>query len=349
MKKLVLLCGVAMLVFASSAAFAAKTYEINFPSPYFDRHPTVVRVFKPWTQEMDKLSKGQLKITYFAPNTVCPEPEIMDSVAKGSIEMGGNSWNRNAGRLTMGEVSQIPMLSRSPRAFAMAWWDVSQKYPQYAPEFQKDIKLLFVWASALTQVHTTKKPVRKLEDIKGLKFIGWTPPSLEYIKVLGGIPMFQSSADTYLALERGMADGVFCPIAPLRSQKLTDILKYHTIVDLALSPFWGGMNRALFDSMPADLQKLLLDNTGLEFSGVAAQSLEDGANEDIEWIRKQGKAEIILLSDAERARWTTALAPLKDSTIKKVVASGYSEKEVLTVYDYFIERIAYHTENSLKK
>ncbi len=349
MKKLALLCGIAIFVFASSAAFAAKTYEMNFPGPYFDRHPTVVNVFKPWTKEMSKASKGRLEITYFAPNTVCPEGEIMDSVAKGSVEMGGNTFNRNAGRLAMGEMGQIPMLSRSPKAFAMAWWDVCQKYPQHFPEFQQDIKLLFVWASALTQVHTTKKPVRKMEDFKGLKFIGWTPTSLEYIKLLGGIPMFQSGADTYLALERGMADGVFCPIAPLRSQKLTDILKYHTIADMALSPFWGGINRKLFDSMPADLQKLINDSTGLEFSGITAQSLEDGAIEDLEWIRKQGKAEIIQLSDAERARWAAAMSPMKETALKKVVGYGFAEKDALAVYDYFVERIAYHTEHSLKK
>lgn len=347
MKKLVLTLSTLVLVLSvAGSAIAAKTYEMNFPGPYFDRHPTVVRVFKPWAKEMDKLSNGQLDITYFAPNTVCPEAEIMDSVAQGSVEMGGNTFNRNVGRLSMAEMAQLPMLTRYPRVFSMAWWDVCQEYPQHFPEFQKDIKLLFVWASALSQLHTTKKPIHKLEDIKGMKIIGWTPVNLEFIKLMGGIPMFQSSADTYLALERGMADGVMCPFAPLRSQKLTDILRYHTVIDIGLSPFWGGINRELYDSLPANLQKLLVDSTGLEFSGIAAQSLEDGANEDIEWIRQQGKAQVIVPSEAELERWAQALTPMKDVAIKKVVANGYTEQEANAVYDYFLQRIAYHEEHS---
>lgn len=351
MRKLVRILSTQLLSFAlvialGCTAFASDVYEMNFPGPYFDRHPTVLKVFKPWAKEMEKLSKGQLEITYFSPNTVCPEGEIMDSVAQGTVEMGGNTFNRNAGRLTMAEMAQLPMLTKHPRVFAMAWWDVCTQFPQYFPEFQKDIKLLFVWSSALTELHTTKKPVRKLEDLKGMKIIGWTPVNLELIKLLGAIPMYQSGPDTYLALERGMADGVMCPVAPLRSQKLTDILKYHTVVDLTLSPFWGGINRDLFDSMPTNLQKLLVAQTGIEFSGFAAQSLEDGANEDLEWIRKQGKAEVIDLDAAELQRWGQALIPMKDIAIKKVIGNGYTAEDANIVYNYFVERIAYHEKNS---
>lgn len=339
-----ILCG---LLLASSLlgspveTFSAE-YELNFIAPYFDRHPTVVNVFRPWIKELADKTGGALEISYYAPNTICPEPEIMDSVAQGVVDMGGNTFGRNAGRLVITEVAQVPMLNKYPKTSAMAWWDVTQKYPQYFPEFEKDIKLLFVWTSALTQIHTMKKPVRTLEDLKGMKIIAWNSNSMETLKALGAVPMLQSSADTYLALERGMADGLLAPFAPLRSQKLTELLKYHTVCDLALSPFWGGINRDTYDGLPENLRKALDDSTGLEFSGTVGQSLEDGADVDVEWIREQGRSELIVLDAAERARWKDATSSMLDEAVRKAAAAGIPADKAREVFDYYGERIAHY-------
>ncbi len=340
-KSLSVLCLLALALSFALPAVAAE-HELNFTTPYFDRHPTVINGFKPWIEEIFKKTGGKVGITYFAPNTICPEAEITDSVAQGTVDMGGNTFGRNAGRLLITEMGQLPMTNRSPRTTAMAWYDVTQKFPQLFPEFQKDVKLLFCWSSALVQLHTTKKPVRKMEDLKGLKIIAWNSTTLEYIRLLGGTPMLQSNADTYLALERGMADGVMAPVAPLRSQKLTDILRYHTICDISLSVFWGGMNMKTYSDLPADIRKVFDETTGVEFSGKIAQTLEDGANADMEWIRQQGKAEIITLDSAELARWKKALEPVMDISLKKLAAGGISEKDGRDVYNYYMERLVHY-------
>ena len=62
------------------------------------------------------------------------------------------------------------------------------------------------------------------------------------IKALGANPIDSKPVDTYLALERGMADGVICPIAPMRAFKITDAAKHHTILNLGVDAFWAGMN-----------------------------------------------------------------------------------------------------------
>ncbi len=341
-----IMCGLALvlLLLPAHLAAAAGEYSLNFTTAYFDRHSTVTNVFKPWIKQLSDKTGGKLEITYFPPNTICPEPEILDSVAAGAVDMGGNTFTRNTGRMILAEMGQMPMLSKSPRVASMAMYDAVHKYPQYFPEFQKDIKVMFIWSSALVQVHTTKKPIRKLEDFKGMKLIAWTTGSLDMAKLLGAIPMMQSNADTYLALERGMADGLITAIAPLRSQKLTDILRYHTICDLSLSPFWAGINRKTYEALPAPLRKSLDDSTGLAFSGIVGQSLEDGAKADLEWIKQQGKAEIITLSDAERERWKKQLEkPMLEISLKKMVEGGIEEKAALEFYNYYKERIAYYS------
>lgn len=151
--------------------------------------------------------------------------------------------------------------------------------------------------------------------------------------------MQMSNADTYLALERGMADGVITAVAPLRSQKLTDILRFHTITNINCTPFWCGMNRDLYEEMPAELQKVIDDNTGRAFSDAVGKSLDDSTAADLKWIQDQGKAEIIVLNDAERARWAKVLEPLMDITVKKLVKAGLSEEKAKSMIQFYSDRV----------
>ena len=67
----------------------------------------------------------------------------------------------------------------------------------------------------------------------------WDAGSIRFVKALGANPLQVTPPDTYLALERGMADGVFCPLAPMYSYKVTEVTSHHTFLNLAVSPFWG--------------------------------------------------------------------------------------------------------------
>ena len=123
MKKKYLLPGLVMALLLTvaglSPAFAAAEYELNFAGPYFDRHTTVVNVFQPWTQELKEKTGGRLEVTYFAPNTICPEPEILSSVEMGTVDMRGNNFGRNPGRLTLAELVLAPMPNESPHSTAL--------------------------------------------------------------------------------------------------------------------------------------------------------------------------------------------------------------------------------------
>ena len=304
------------------AAKEAKTYELSFTSDYMDKHPTVRNAFQPWAKLVEERSRGRVKITYFNPNTLAPAKDAYDSTVSGVIDIGAGYCGLNPGKFPLNEAMELPMIVPSSEAGSLLTWALYNRFPDWRQEY-KDVKMLWQWASATYQLHTTKKSVQTLEDLKGLKIIGWSPLLLEMMRALGANALQISPTDTYLALQRGMADGVICPLAPVRSYKISDATKYHTIVDLNVGPFWAGMNADVWKSLPSDLQRIIGETTGVDLARESGKTLDQGAAEDSKWLKAQGHT-FYVLPDSEKAKWLEQLNYLPKEWVKKMEGKGYT-------------------------
>lgn len=314
-------CILIAMGFSPAAWAGEKVYKLNFSSIYMDKHPTVQNAFLPWAKQVEQLSQGRLKITYFNPNTLAPAKDAYDSTVFGIMDIGGGFCGLNPGKFPLNEAIEMPMIAPSAEAGSLVTWDLYQKFPQWQKEY-KDVKMLWQWASATFQLHTTNKLVKQTDDLKGMKIIGWSPKALEIIKSLGANPIQIDPTDTYLALQRGMADGVICPLAPVRSYKISDAAKYHTIIDVNVGPFWAGMNKDLWNELPADLQKILVETTGSKMAAASGRTLDAGAAADARWMKAQGH-QFYVLSDDEKKVWFAKLQTMHKSWIKKMESKGY--------------------------
>jgi TRAP-type C4-dicarboxylate transport system substrate-binding protein len=150
------------------------------------------------------------------------------------------------------------------------------------------------------------------------------------IRRLGANAIDGKPADTYLMLERGIADGVLCPLAPLRSFKITDAAKHHTIINLSAGGFWAGMNQAKWNGLPPDLQKLIGESTGDKMAQLCGKTLDEGTIQDVQWM-KEKKHTFYVLSPAEKEKWKERLRPIVDEWLKKMEQKGY--KNVREIYE----------------
>jgi TRAP-type C4-dicarboxylate transport system substrate-binding protein len=303
-----------------SVSASDKVYNLNFTTAYMDKHPTVQNGFIPWMKEVERLSNGRLKITYFNPNTLAPVNETYNATVSGMIDIGSGFPSQTPGKFPLADAISLPMIAPGAEAGSLLIWDIYQKFPSWQAEY-KDVKLLWQWASATFQLHTRPKLVRSIADMKGLRIIGWSPDALEMIKSFGANPLQIGPTDTYLALQRGMADGVMCPLAPVRSYKISDATKYHTIIDISIGAFWAGMNKELWNEMPADLQQIFIDTTGGKLARVCGQTLDAGAKADAEWLKSQGH-EFYLVSDSEKEEWFSCIKHMHEKWVKEKEADG---------------------------
>ena len=305
-----------------------KKLQLNFASVYMNRHNTVVNGFKPWMKEIEEKTNGRVKMNYFDPNTLCPMKEHWDSTVMGAVDFGTNYCPFNPGKFVLAEAMEMPLIVPSAEAGSLVTWELYNKYPEWRAQF-KDAKLLWQWTSATYQLHTKSQMIRTLEDLKGKKIIGWSPKLLQMIKLLGASPIDITSTDSYLAIERGMADGVLCPLAPIRSFKISDAAKYHTIIDMNVGPFWAAMNTALWDSLPADIRKVFEETTGEKMARICGQTLDQGAVADSQWLKKQGGHEFYVVPEQEKARWFKAVTPLHEEWIKRAEKRGFKNARAI--------------------
>jgi len=311
----------------------ADTYKLKFASEYPDKHPTVRNGFLPWIKEVKDLSGGRLDITFFNPNALVPARQVWDSVIAGVADIAASPCHWVHGKLKVAPVIQLPMMYNGAEAGSLTTWDLAQRIPEWQKEYRQ-VKVLWYWASALFEVHMKDGLVKNLEDLKGKKMIGWNPQIRNIIKVLGANSVEVTPHDTYLALERGMADGVMCPIAPMKVYKITDVAKYHTIVDVMADPFYAVMNKSKWNSLPADLQKILEDTTGERMARISGKTLDEGSIKDADWMKKNGH-EFYVLPPVEKARWQKKVSSIHESWIKKMESQGY--RNARKIHDKTVE------------
>jgi TRAP-type C4-dicarboxylate transport system substrate-binding protein len=215
-------------------------------------------------------------------------------------------------------------------------------YNKFKPEEFDDYKVLWFHACSPSVIISTK-PVRKLEDMKGLTFRA--PGRFgDVIKALGGTPSPTPIMETYDAIAKGVIDGVFTPYETLKTFKFAEIAKYVTDTTFIgpCYPFYVVMNKKSYQKLSPDLKDILDELSGeyreryalmwnaIEFPGKA--------------FGKEQGVEYISLPAEEAARWQQAVQPVIEDYIKDMVSKGYKESEVREWFKYIKERTAWLTE-----
>ncbi|WP_294558354.1 TRAP transporter substrate-binding protein [uncultured Mailhella sp.] len=325
----------------SGTAMAAKGFKhLSFMGSYLEKHPTVVNYWEPYFKATDEKFGGKLTFDYFSTNSLYPESEAPQAITDGRVDFGVLRPSVYPGKYNLLNVVAIPGMCPNAIVGSLVLEDIIQKFPEARAELPANSEHFTSWASAAYQLHTLK-PVKTMDDLKGKKIIVWDAVALELVKALGANPIRMSSPDTYLALSKGMGDGVICPLAPLKSYKITEATKYHLMLNIMVQAFTMEANKDLWDSMPKDMQTYLKQTGGMAMALGVGKSLEDGAKEDTAWMESQGHT-FFYLTDEERAPF---LAPLGHFVEEwKVSCEGEKPEVIDAVYKYAQERSKFYTE-----
>lgn len=321
MKKfLALVLAAAIGLALTTAPARAKTWSLRFTSPYMDTHPTVINGFLPWFEQIREATGGQVKIRNFNPNTICPEGEIFASVISGAIDLGGSYHPRIAGKFPLHDVFSLPLVAGSSEAMAETAWKLYGENPALQKEME-EVVVLGYWASAPLQLHTVDRQIKTMDDLKGLRIIGWSKTSADMLSAWGANPVIVAAPETYLALSRHQADGVLCPLAPFRSFKLNEATRYTTLGNFGMETFYMAVNKERWNGFPEDVRNAIRGTLGNDWPQRTGRTLDEGARADTDILTKAGHIFYSLPAE-ELARMTQAVAPLDQAWLDRVVKLG---------------------------
>ncbi|EFK12000.1 bacterial extracellular solute-binding protein, family 7 [delta proteobacterium NaphS2] len=295
--------GIGFMNIGSSNAQAEPiklTYSIFFPPT----HAQAIAAMD-YAKEVEKRTNGKVQITTFPGGTLTKAPMVYDGVVNGISDIGNSCFAYTRGRFPVMEVVDLPMGYPSGKV-ATCVADTFAK--SVNPKELQDVKVLYVHAHGPGLLHT-KKPVRTLEDLKGMK-IRATGLSAKVVEALGGVPVAMPQGDTYEALQKGVVEGTFGPIEVLKGWKQGEVVKYTTdCSDVGYTTaMFVVMNKDKWNALPDDVKKVF-EETAEEWVTVHGKAWDAADAEGRKFTLGLGN-EIITLSDEEAAKWRKAVEPI---------------------------------------
>ncbi len=192
----------------------------------------------------------------------------------------------------------------------------------------KGIVGLAFWDNGF-KVMSANKPLRKVEDFKGLKMRIQSSKVLDsQMRALGAIPQVMAFSEVYQALQTGVVDGTENPVSNLYTQKMNEVQKYLTVSNHGYLGYTLIANKKFWDGLPVDIRSTLEGavKDATKYANDLAQKKND---EDLESVRKTGKTQIITLTPQEKLEWKKALVKVhreQESKIgKDLLQSIYKE------------------------
>jgi TRAP-type C4-dicarboxylate transport system substrate-binding protein len=332
MKKrgLLMLIGSIGLVFILAAPSLAQVIKLTLA----DQNPEMgwgpVHALQPWVKKVEEATKGKVKIDVFYAQTLVKGPDIWNAVKTGVADMGWCFHGYWADMTPLSDVITLPSLPYiKAEKGSEVLWKLYEKFPAIQREF-KDVHVCQLWTSHPYYLITSKKQVKTMEDLKGLKIRTTGGPPTEQMKALGAIPVLIPMPDNYQSLDKGIIDGMGAPWEAILSFRLYEVVKYYTIVPTCAVYFSMSMNKQKWESLPKDVQAAITSVSGLEAAKFWGRNFFDTAEQGVdEQIKKGGYTMIkYTVPPDELARWTkVAGEPLWKEWVKKMESKGRSEAQ----------------------
>ncbi len=325
-----------LLFAAYGTGYGADAVKLKFANFFPPTHMNSHMMGK-YCEELNKKLAGKVEITQYPGGTLLTAPKVAAGVSTGIADIGLSHCAYSRGRFPVMEIMELPL------GFPSSWIAThvaNDFYEKFKPKEWNDYHPLLFSTSPPAVIQTLVKPVKKLEDLKGMKIRG-TGRIGDLVKALGGTPMPVEMVDLYESLRRKVIDGNLGPMEQLKGFKTGEVIKYATTCWKIGSSytFYIAMNKTKWNSLPPDIQKIFTETARdlMEKWAVVWNELEI---EGTQFLKSQG-GQVIPISDAEAAKWIKASQPVIAEFKKDLMTKGYSAKEVDSWLAFVKERIDY--------
>jgi TRAP-type C4-dicarboxylate transport system substrate-binding protein len=243
------------------------------------------KLFEQWAQSVEKRANGRVKFEF----TSLPElgfggAETVRLIKTGVVDVAEVYVGYVAGELPILEILEIPGIFPDPetaKKAILAWKPHEAKILE-----QKANAVLLGMAVYPDQAIFSKKPVRTLDDLEGLKTRVHSVALSKLVAGLGGEPLTIAFAEVYTALERGTLDAGITGTKPGYGLRWYEVAKY-LVGPISMRPHVAlSINKRIWNRLPKDIQLILKEEAEAIVEGQAFDLVEmwnqEGIDKNIE-------------------------------------------------------------------
>lgn len=324
------------LIFLFSLPVSAKKITLRFSDQNSKIGWGPVYALQPWAKMAEDAVKRntehELKIRIYPNQTLSKGKDNWNSIKTGIADMGWCFHGYWPGMTPLADVISLPALPfKTGEKGSEVLWKLYEKFPEIKNEFDNN-HILLLYTTEPYSLITTKKQVKTLEDLKGLKIRMTGGPPTDQMKALGGIPMSIPMPDVYLALKQGVIDGMGTCWEAIHTYRLYEVAEFYTQTPFPAVYFSIAINKRKWKSLPDDVKKAITGVSGLEGSRFWGRNF-DKAKEGVFEIAKENGKNIAsdTLYEEEVNRWLEIGGkPIWNDWVKKMEKEGYKNaREIL--------------------
>ena len=186
-------------------------------------------------------------------------------------------------------------------------------------EREYEARVLAIWGNEAPVLLTRDRPVRTLEDMRGLKIRVSTRSAIPFIEALGASAVMQPGTVVHQSLSTGVIDGVAISPSGIVAFQLQEPASYLTTwLPMSGLPFVLLMNQGVYDALSPE-QRGWVDEVADSSLALAGASAWARAGAEGLRLAEQAGVELIDLPESEKRRFEERIAPVREAGLARQV------------------------------
>lgn len=222
----------ALALAASTVMFmgGAEAADVNLRFAYASNATPTKEAMAKFGELVEQKTNGSITVSWFPDSQLGGERELVEMVQGGLLDMTKVSGGLLESFSPVYGVFSVPYLFDGQEHFYKVMDDPAITGPIFkATEAQGMVGLTY-YDSGARSFYTSKKPIEKVADLKGLKIrVLQSPTLIRMIQLLGAAPIAMSQDEVYTSLQQGVLDGAENNEFALTVARHAEVAKFYTI------------------------------------------------------------------------------------------------------------------------
>jgi C4-dicarboxylate-binding protein DctP len=272
----------------------------------------------------EKMTHGRVKVEVYPNSQLYKDKEELEALQLGAVQMLAPSLAKFA---PLGvkefEVFDLPYIFPNKTAlYTVTEGPIGKGLLQKLEP--KGITGLAYWDNGF-KVMSANKPLHVPADFRGLKMRIQSSKVLDaQMRALGANPQVLAFSEVYQALQTGVVDGTENTPSNIYTQKMHEVQSNLTVSDHGYIGYAVIVNKKFWDGLPPDI-RTELEGAMKETTKYNNEIAKQENDKALDAIKKSGKTNVYVLTDAEKAEWRKALLPVQKEMAGRIGADLIQE------------------------